>query len=272
MSLYIPLYTQEQCKKDLFNALQSRPNGGLYSGRALGNTENIKLWTPQKLQSFYNGIKTAHNIFYSNIPLLHFARLVICECCQESTGDYNLGVRPTIDFEDHTSAGIIQVTPGSVLKDYYDYGMPIVDCKGHLVLSPSLIRNVDLRDPGICIIIWAWYTYNSIAANMSLNEYAHKSEWNIPEAGVTRDYGNCTFCWLAGPHNDRFKNYEGYKDYHLRMMDYAVQSAFFTKEQYESLLATPTSDKLRGVYASVKEKNRINNRNTVLGLDLIEMN
>ena len=257
-------YSISQFKLDLFNTMKSRPNAGLYSGRALGNSANIPLWTDDKIKSFYNGVLTAHSIFFNNMQLIDLARLIICESCQESTGDYRLGVKP-IDFEDHTSHGIIQVTPGSVLLDYYNYGKPILDVNKKMILSPSMVKSLDLSDPGVCIVIWAWYIRNGVAMGVSMNEWINREIWYITVGGVTRDYGNCLYTWLSGPNHSRDRKTDpGFDDYHFRLLDYYIASGYGDKEKYEQLLSTPFEDTIIGVYETAD--NKINNRDTSIGI------
>lgn len=263
-------YLEAQFKMDLFNAMQSRPNGGKYSGRALGNTQNISLWNAAKVHDFYSGIVTAYNIFFSNeLALQDFARLIICESMQESTGDYRLGVTPTISFSDHTSQGIIQVTPGSVLLDYSQFGMPIIDVNGVMVLSPSTVQNADLSNPGLCTIIWAWYNKNSVLMGVSMNEWINRDLWHIPIGGVTQDYGNCMLTWLAGPHNDRWKDNAPFLDYYNRILDYAIGAGFFDKQTFDKLLGTKLSPPIIGVYSSSVAR-AVDNRDTIVGLSYIK--
>jgi hypothetical protein len=253
-------YTVTQFKNDLFNAMITR--NPIYSGRGLGNSSNINLWNDKKVQSFYNGVLTAHKLFFSNeLSLINYARLMICESMQESTGDYNLGVKK-VDFNDHTSHGIIQVTPGSVLIDYYNYGKPIVDINDDFILNPADVLNLDLSDPGVCIVIWALYTKNSVLMGMSFNEYINRIKWHSTPSNVTKDVGNCLFNWLGGPRNDRHANNSPFDDYYKRILDYYVCSGFGTKAEFDSILDTKLNDKIFGIYDIHDCK--INNRDTVI--------
>jgi hypothetical protein len=227
-----PPYTFSVFKRDLLYALRSRP--GVYSNRALGDSSKRALWTDAKLLSLYNGITTSHSVFFSKeLKLSEYARLIIAECMQESTGDYNLNVHP-ISFTDHRSQGIIQVTPGSVLIDYKKWGMPVPGT----TLHPDTIQKVDLSDPGVCIVIWAWYTKNCVQMKMSMNEYANKTKWNSQASEfVVQDIGNCMFTWLGGPRSDRTNDPKGFEDYYLRILDYFVQSKFGSKNKFDALIA-----------------------------------
>jgi hypothetical protein len=260
-------YSKQQFQQDLFNAMISRPNGGIYSHRALGNTVNIKLWSDEKVRQFYVGVVTAHKLFFNEVTLQDFARLIICESMQESTGDYRLGVKPVIRFDDHTSWGVIQVTPGSVLKDYFMYGKPIMNIDGIIVLNPKTVDSIDLSDPGICIIIWAWYVKNSVLMGVSMNEWINRVLWNIPLSGVTQDLGNCMLTWLAGPHNDRWKNNAPFADYYARILDYAIGSGFFDQAKFDQLLATKLTPKIIGMYESASARD-IDNRDTCIGVPI----
>jgi hypothetical protein len=256
------MYSITNFKADLFNAMKSRPDTGLYGG--LGNSQNILLWTPDKIQSFYNGIITANNLFYRELQLIDFARLIICEAMQESTGDFRLGVKP-IDLNDHTSHGIIQVTPASVLLDYYNYGLPIIDYQGHLVLSSGKVKGLDLSDPGIGVIIWAWYTHNCVVMGVSMNEWMNRIAWNTPTKGVKRIYKNSLITWLEGPHNDcTVRTDPGFDHYYYRIMSYYTVSGFGDKAKLDTLLNTPLTDRLIGVYPMID--NKINNRDSSIGI------
>jgi hypothetical protein len=253
------MYSIQNFQNDLFNAMKSRPDPK-YGG--LGNTANIQLWTPAKVQSFYDGVITAHNLFYWEFDLIDFAQLIICESMQESTGDYRLGVKP-VNFDDHSSQGIIQVTSGSVLLDYYNYGIPIVNHIGKLVLSPNTLLNLDLSDPGIGVIIWAWYSKNCVIMGVSMNEWMNRIAWNIPTKGVKRLYKNSLFTWLSGPHNDAsVKTDPGFDHYYYRIMSYYTGSGFGDKVKLDSLLGTILTDRLIGVYPMID--NKINNRDSYI--------
>lgn len=258
-------YTLEQFQKDLFHSMLSRPNEGFFSGRALGNTANRVLWTREKVKSFYDGVVTSQRLFFPEFTLEEFAHLIICESMQESTGDYRLGVKKPISFKDHTSHGIIQVTPGSVLFDYYRFGQPIMDVNGNMILSPNRTEDIDLNDPGVSIIIFSWYTTNCVSMGVSINEYIHRKEWHITIGKVKRDFGNCKLNWLAGPHNDRHRNgQKAFQDYYNRILDYFIASGFGTRAIFDELIGRPLREKIQGV-----SNRKIDNRNTVLGTEFI---
>jgi hypothetical protein len=264
----MPSYTQQDLQNDMFNAMKSRPNGGFYSGRALGNNANLAMWTPDKVHSYYEGIVTSHNLFFYYLGLRDFARLVICESMQESTGDYNLGVKP-VNFKDHTSQGIIQVTSGSVVLDYYNWGQPIIGVSGKMAMSPSAVPRMNFADPGLSVVMWAWYTSNGVKMGVSMNEYGNRVKWNIRTGGVTRDFGNCMWTWLGGPHNDRHNpaTSSGYEDYYKRILDYYTQSGFGSKAEFDALLDTKLDTGIRAMYAT--QNNAIDNRDTCFGVDKI---
>lgn len=256
------LYTLTQFKEDLINAMINR--NPVYSGRGLGNSLNINLWTDKKIKRFYDGIVTAHGLFFiKEFSLKDFARLIICESMQESTGDYNLGVKK-IDFTDHTSHGIIQITPASVVLDYYNYGYPIVDINGNFILNPNDIMNLDTSDPGMSIVLWAFYTKNCVNMGMSFNEYINRKIWYSKPSNVTKDLGNCMFNWLGGPRNDRHSNNSPFDDYYKRILDYYVCSGFGTKEDFDRLISIKLDETLIGIYDILKPISKINNRNTFL--------
>lgn len=261
-------YTIENLTADIFNTIRSRPQG-MYSGRALGNSANAAMWTSDKIQQFYNGIVTAFNLFMTGMELTDFARLIVCECAQESTLSWDLGVKPVV-LTDHTSQGIIQTTPGSVLLDYSNYGTPICDVTGKIVLNPRTVTSLDLADPGVCIIIWAFYNTNSVKMGVSMSEYENRIAWNIPVGGVTKVYANLMETWLSGPHNDVVKNpksAQGFQDYYLRILDYYTVSGYGSKTEFDALLATPVNDNILAMYTT--QNNTIDNRDTVFGTECI---
>jgi len=231
--------------KDLQSVLKSRPDGGVLSGRPLGNSANIQLWTPELMGRLHHGIDLAQRLFYPEFKTmrLDFARLVLCEAAQESTGDFRLNVRPPpLDLqEDFTSHGLIQVTPASVVKDYASFGRPIVDpLTKRIELDPATAAQQDLTDPCVNLLFWAWYTRNSVVAGVSMNEWAHRVVWHIPTGKVTRDFGNAQLTWLAGPHNDRHgSGRRAYADYEARMADYWVQAQFGSLSRFHELLDVP---------------------------------
>ena len=233
---------------DLRAVLVSRPNGGVLSGRALGNSANISLWTDSHLQRLHEGIELSRTLFYPEFKSLpvDFRRLLLCNCAQESTGDYRLNVVPIV-LDDHRSQGLIQVTPGSVVKDYVRFGQVIRHPAQpqRVLLDPQTVVRADLADPLVSLLLWAWYTRNSLVAGVSLNEWIHRVQWNIPTGRVTRDFGNCQLTWLAGPHNDRHTNgRRAFQDYWLRMKDYWVQARFGTGSRFDSLLKTRIENKM----------------------------
>lgn len=242
-------YNKSQLFNDIKSLLQTRP--GPASGRPLGNPNNIALYSPEKVASVWEGICTSWvRFFRKEFPSLkNFARMVLCECAQESTMDYRLGVRP-VDFSDHTSHGIIQVTPGSVLKDYTAWGLPIKSAlkgrTGKVIADPNKTLQFDLTDPCLSIVIWAWYTKNSVLMGVSMNEFSHRKVWNIPAGSTTQIYGNCLLTWLAGPHNDINKpsGKASFEDYYKRQLDYWVQSGFGDAGQFDANIQTRLSPTL----------------------------
>jgi hypothetical protein len=254
-------YTCDTFKNDLFTAMKS--NKFIYSGRPLGNTENIKLWTNDKIKSFYNGIITSHKVFFRNeFSLKDFSRLIICESMQESTGNFNLGVRK-VRFDDHTSMGIIQVTPGSVLKDYSMFGLCMIDVNGKMI-NPNYTTDIDLSDPGLCIQIWSWYNKNCVLMKMSMNEWIHRIEWNSNPSNVKPLYKNVLYNWLAGPHNDVDLKPGPFEDYYLRVLDYFVVSGFGNKDYFDKLMNTTISNNIKGIHNG--KNNKINNRDNCIGI------
>lgn len=258
-------YDIQRFQKDLFSAMESRPNGGIFSGRPLGNSKHRELWTKDKIKSFYDGVVTSRNIFYSMFSLEEFAHLIISECMQESTCDYRLNITKPFTLKNHESFGLIQVTPASVLFDYYRYGHAVIDINGKMIVSPSRTLDINLADPCASIILFSWYTSNCVSMTVSINEFIHKDEWHIKTGKVTRDFGNCQLTWLAGPHNDRHTNgKKAYEDYYNRILDYFIAAGFGSKNDFDELISRPLPLRIQGI-----SKTKIDNRNTALGLEFI---
>lgn len=251
------MYDRKQMERDLFNAMQSRQ--GYYSGRALGNSENVKLWDTAKLDSLWEGIVTARARFFrSELSLRDFARLIICEGMQESTGDWNAGCK-AVDFEDHTAHGFIQVTPGSVMKDFSEWGQSVTSAlkaRRHVtLLDPANTLSMDTSDPCTTILMFAWYTKNSVNMGMSFNEYAHRHAWNISLTPHSKVYGACQAVWLGGPRTyiDSDAGWKAYDDYYKRILDYYTQSGFGSKQDFDKLvLQTALVDEVVYVAPAVK--------------------
>jgi len=256
-----PAPSSSGLQQDMARVLQSRPAGPL-SGQPLGNTINTALWTPSMLSRLDLGLRVAGGTFFPQLNAtqaqqVNFRRLLLCELAQESTGNPALGVT-AIRLDDHRSQGPLQVTPGSVVKDYLNYGLPITDTAGTTLLSPQLLEDAIskkkpiLADPCISLLLWAWYTSNCVVTGVSFAEWHNRKTWNIATGGVTPDFGNCQLTWLAGPHNDRYKptGKAAYQDYYNRMHDYWVGAAFGTRAAFDALLATPIPRKLRCVASS----------------------
>lgn len=252
-------YDKKQMQVDLFQAMQSRP--GKYSGRALGNSSNIPLWTKDKVDSLWEGIATAYVRFFKKEfrSLRDFGRLIICEGMQESTGIWNLGCK-TVDFDDHTSHGFIQVTPGSNMKDFSDWGTSIRSVlknrSDKILLDPSKVKDMNTADPCMNILMFAWYTKNCVNMGVSMNEYAHRELWHIPkQEGHSKVYAACQAVWLAGPRTyiNTDAGWKSYEDYYNRILDYFTQSGFGTKEYFDSLVYTTIVNELLNVRPEVSE-------------------
>jgi hypothetical protein len=215
-------YSVAQLKADIGTVLQL--HAPVYSNRNLGNPANVALWTPDKIASLYRGIATAQQ-FFPQLSMTDLAHLVAAEGAQESTGNFALP---------GYSVGFLQVTPNTVVQDFTNHGRPILAPDGSAVVTPGI--TADLTDPAQNVALWAWYTHNVVVAGMSLNEVA----LGFKQGGVTPDFGNAQFDWLAGPHNDRHNPAvaASYKDYHDRIKDYFVQANFGTDAQFEQLLGT----------------------------------
>jgi hypothetical protein len=226
---------------DLFEAMKTRP--GVHSDRPLGNTANVALWGKPQVDSLWEGVFTAWKLFFRReFDLRTFSRMVLCEGMQESTGDFRLGCKP-VDFGDHTSHGFMQVTPGSVLKDFANHGKVIRSAlktrRGVVLARPDRTLQMDTSDPGLNVVIFAWYTKNSVLMGVSMQEYAHRVAWNIPPGNVTPIFGNCQLCWLAGPHNDFLgAGAAAFRDYHARILDYYTGAGFGDVGAYEALIRT----------------------------------
>jgi hypothetical protein len=174
-----------------------------------------------------------------------FAQVVMCECLQESTGNYNLWVGP-IMFNDGDAHGVIQVTPQSVVLDYHVWGQPIIDVSGTVVCRPHEVAKWDLSHCTLNLIMWAWYTRNTLGAGMSLNELGFP-EWHRRPNNIVRDFGNALYVWLGGPENYRqdpqkIKDNPGHLDYYLRVKDYYVCN-MGTEADFERIFNTPVPNK-----------------------------
>lgn len=244
-------YNLSQMREDITALLQSR--AGPMSGRPLGNPTNASLYDDRsRITQLWEGVCTAWVRFYRReFPSLRdFARVVLCECAQESTMNYQLGVKP-VRFDDHTSHGIIQVTPGSVLKDFAAWGTPISSVlKGRtnvVVADPSTAQQLDTSNMCSSIVIWAWYTSNNVKCRMSLNEHAHRNAWHSTPSEVQQIYGNCLLAWLAGPRNDidAPSGQRSFEDYYNRICDYYVQSGFGPKASFDQHMRTTLQGPLR---------------------------
>ena len=233
-----PAYNRAEMDANLNAVLQARP--GPRSGRPLGNPANLTMWSEAKRQSLYRGIVQARNIFYRELNLRDFAHMILSESAQESTGDFTLGVRP-IDFNDHASQGLIQVTPGSVVLDFLHWGKQVRSTSRQVLLDPNQAAQMDLSDPTTSLMMWAWYTKNCVAIGTSIEEFQHRTAWNSPTGTIVRDFGNAQFVWLAGPHSDRHVDDSGYQDYYNRINDYFVESGFGSQADFDRLLNTPLS-------------------------------
>lgn len=217
-------YTFEQMRSDFTKAL-GNSRVGPYSGRYIGDPSKLTLWTKAKFEELYNGLVSAYVLFYSDIGVSfkNFAQVVMCECLQESTGNYNLWVGP-IMFNDGDAHGLIQATPQSVILDYHVWGQPMVDVSGQVVLRPDEVLKWDLSHCTLNLLIWAWYTRNTLGAGMSLNEFGFP-EWGRRPNNIVKDFGNALYVWLGGPENYRqdktkIQNNPGHLDYYNRVKDY----------------------------------------------------
>ncbi len=240
-------YTLDEMTKDFTKAL-TNSRMGPFSHRYIGDPSKISLWNKDKFIELYNGLASAYILFYNDIGISFkdFAQVVMCECLQESTGNYNLWVSP-IMLNDGDAHGIIQATPQSVILDYHVWGQPIIDVSGSVILNPKEISKWDLSHCTLNLIIWAWYTRNTLAVGMSLNEYGFP-EWHRQPNNIVRDFGNALYIWLGGPENFRqdqtkIANNPGHLDYYKRVKDYYVCN-MGTEEQFEKMFSTPIPKKL----------------------------
>ncbi len=227
-------------RQDFLRAL-GNSQMGQFSGRYIGDPAKVGMWTHAKLAELYNGVITAHNLFYFDLglTLLDFAQVVMSECLQESTGNYNLWVGP-VSFTDGDAHGVIQVTPQSVLLDYHVWGQPVIDVSGTVVLRPGDVLLWDLSHNTLNVIVWAWYTRNTLAAGLSLNEYGFRDQWHgVRHQGIHDDwvnFGNALYVWLGGPRNYRERPGTD-QDYYLRVKDYYTHN-FGTAENFERIFNT----------------------------------
>jgi hypothetical protein len=113
-----------------------------------------------------------------------------------------------------------------VVKDFRDFGKKIVNAKGHVVLDPAKASSYDLRNVRTNVAFWGWYTHDTVVAGVSLNEWEHRAAWHIATGGVTLDYGNSMFTWLAGPRHDRHKDDAAFREYHGRIAAYWRHAGF----------------------------------------------
>lgn len=219
-------YTIEELTKDFSTALGNSCVGP-YSKRYIGDPAKLKMWTADKYAELYNGLASAYALFYSDIgiPFKEFAQVVMCECLQESTGNYNLWVGPVM-MNDGDAHGLIQATPQSVLLDYHVWGQQMVDVSGSVIVRPHEVLQWDLSHCTLNLMMWGWYTRNTLGAGMSLNELGFV-EWHRRSNDIVRDFGNALYIWLGGPENYRqdakkIKESPGHLDYYLRVKDYYV--------------------------------------------------
>lgn len=237
-------YGMQDMKNDLFSAIKSRPSK--YTKRPLGNSSNIALWTDREVALLWNGVVTAWKLFFlDEFPrLATFARVVIAFGVHLSTGNFKLNVTPTIDMTSWRGQGFMQIAPASVVAEYAAYGKPIC-CAVHgeydsVMLDPATVATMDAADPGLGVVLWAWYVKNCVVTGMSMKEYANRVWWNIPEGLVTRVFGNCLLTWVAGPHNDFLAGGErAFNDVYKRVLDYYTQSGFGNKFEFDSLMRLP---------------------------------
>ncbi len=230
-------YTKADMRADLLEAIKTRQP--IYSNRPLGNSANAALWTTDKIDQLWEGLFSAWKKFFREFDLRTYSRLVLAQCMQESTGDYRLGSR-AVDFTFHGSCGFSQITPGSVMFDFHRFGRPIrSELKGRtkvVLADPARTLEMDTTDPGLCVLLMAWYVKNCVAIGVSLNEHAHRIAWHIPPAGdrVSNTYGTALVTWLAGPHNDYLtgNGARAFKDYGDRICDYFVQSGFGSSDDF----------------------------------------
>lgn len=211
---------------------------GRYSGRYIGDPSKVGMWDRAKLAELYNGLLSAHNLFYFDIGVgfKDFAQVVMAECLQESTGNYNLWVGPVV-FNDGDAHGVIQATPQSVILDYHVWGQSLIDASGTVVLRPADVLRWDLSHNTLNVLIWAWYTRNTLAAGLSLNEYGFRDQWHgVPHRGIDDawiNFGNAMYVWLGGPYNYRERAGSN-QDYYLRVKDYYTHN-FGSEAQFEAI-------------------------------------
>ena len=234
-------YYFQDFKKDFIKGITNEKIGP-FSGRYIGGKARLPLWdNNDKFIELYNGLLSAYNLFYFDlgISFKDFAQVVMSECLQESTSDYNLWVGP-ISFDDGDAHGIIQATPQSVILDFHVWGQDIIDVSGNVILRTQDVKKWDLSHCTLCILIWAWYTRNTLSAGISLNEYGFRDQWYGQRHQGIKDewvnFGNALYVWLGGPSNYREKPGNN-QDYYLRVKDYYTQN-FGTEENFEKIFNT----------------------------------
>jgi hypothetical protein len=242
------MYEKINMHADLFQAMRSRP--AKYTKRPLGNSYNIPMWTNKKIDELWEGIVTAWKLFFmKEFPQLQkFSRLVIAVCIHASTGDYSLNCSQ-VDLKDWTAQGFAQVTPASALKEYYLFGKPINSaihgCYGKVLADPTKVREMDTSNPGLTVLMWAWYTKNCVVTGVSFVEYANRVQWNTPLNRVTPVVGNCLLTWVAGPHNDFLgAGARAFNDCYKRVLDYYTQSGFGSKYEFDAIMHIPLCKEL----------------------------
>ncbi len=187
----------------------------------LSGPQNMQYWDPttaqgkKNLDSFYNGILTAHSQFFPNVPISTFARGVVAEAGAEST------LNPTAG-----NGGLLQVTPADAVADYNNHGTAIKDASGNTVLSPGAAW--DANNPETNVLMWAWYNKNSVASGGVAPNNWGKGQNN----GVSNTYGNILANWLGGPGDSLGQG----TDYYVNRIQRFFEKTGGTTSDFQNLL------------------------------------
>jgi hypothetical protein len=114
--------------------------------------DNINMWSVEHFESLYGGIDAIHTAFYEEYSLGTLARLVMCN------GKISYCI-PT------HSRRLMQVSPASVLSDFYTYGQIIFN-----PYTGSDTGQVDITDPSTSV---GWYEMVP-HTGVSMAEYSNR--------------------------------------------------------------------------------------------------
>ena len=189
----------------------------------LSGPQNLQYWDPstaagkKNLDSFYNGIVTAHSQFFPNISIGTFARGVVAEAGAEST------LNPTAG-----NGGLLQVTPADAVADYNHHGAAIQDANGKTILTPGAAW--DANNPETNVLMWAWYNKNSVASGGVAPNNWGKGQDN----GISNTYGNILANWLGGPGDALGQG----TDYYVNRIQRFFEKTGGTSSDFDNLLSS----------------------------------